>query len=659
MKLIIAEKPSVARAITDFLGSGSGCHVLTCRGHLLEPVDPHGYDPRYQKWSLSDLPLRRGGRWLLEVKPDASIRKLLSDIGRALKSGTYTEVVHAGDPDPEGQLLVDEVLEHFGWTGKTSRVMPNAIDDASLKKAFSDIRPNAAFRNIRNAAEARQIADWIIGMNLTRAVTKGLSVNALVSIGRVQTPTLAMVVRRHFEIAGFVEQTFWTLDGHFKTAGGQLLKLKFEPDPRITDRKEAGALLSALVGQIVPLDVKRGTSVKRAPMPFDMKDFQSAAEKLYGWDMKRSLEALQASYDNKYTSYPRTDCCYMPEGQAGEAVGIARGVAAAMGLNHDLVPLMRPSPRIYNNKKVAEHHGLAPTSRIPGTHVDGDIRKAWALVSFRFLMSLMPDAAVDTMTVTATLKGIGDHDPAAFAAKFDRITNREASWKRLEAMRAEAIGVPLSKGPKADDDEDDAETVCPKVADGERSKLMSADLHEGRTTPPEPFTQASLAQEMSQAAKYVSDPKQKERLKESKGIGTSATRSNIILGLITKGFLQMKGKRLDPTELGVQVIQSVPKEMSDVAITAQWEEALRLISRGEYSNTEFVQRIEHVVEKRLAQIAALRSTGVRITASKPAPSKPAPAGSRGAPGKGRAPKSGTTRKSAPRSKPLEKSSRRC
>ncbi len=658
MKLIIAEKPSVARAITDFLGGGSGCHVLTCRGHLLEPVDPHGYDPRYQKWDLSDLPLRRGGRWLLEAKPDASIRKLLSDIGRALKSGTYTEVVHAGDPDPEGQLLVDEVLEHFGWTGKTSRVMPNAIDEASLKKAFADVRPNAAFRNIRNAAEARQIADWIIGMNLTRAVTKGLSVSALVSIGRVQTPTLAMVVRRHFEIASFVEQRFWTLEGQFKTAGGQALKLKFEPDPRISDRKEASTLMASLISQIVPLDVKRGTSVKHAPMPFDMKDFQSAAEKLYGWDMGRSQEALQASYDNKYTSYPRTDCCYMPEGQAGDAIGIARAVVAAMGLNLDLVSLMRPSPRVYNDKKVAEHHGLAPTSRIPDPDVGGDIHKAWALVSFRFLMSLMPDAAVDTMTVTARLKGVGDHDPAAFAAKFDRITNREVSWKRIEAMRGDAVGVPLRNGPKADDDDDDAEIACPKVADSERSKLMSADLHEGRTTPPDPFTQASLAQEMSQAAKYVSDPQQKERLKESKGIGTSATRKNIIFGLITKGFLQMKGKRLDPTELGIQVIQSVPKEMSDVAITAQWEEALRRISRGEYSNIEFVQRIEHVVEKRLGQIAALRSSGVRITASKPGPTKPAAAGTRGAPGKGRTPKSNATRKSAPRSNQFGKSSRR-
>jgi DNA topoisomerase-3 len=313
MRLVIAEKPSLAKAISDVLPAGTDIRVTHCYGHMLELVEPSAYNKAWAKWNLADLPIQVSA-WKLAPKP-AAIKQLA--VIKAMM-GNCSEIIHAGDPDREGQLLVDEILDHYGWKGPVKRLLINAADPASVKKALSRIEDNSKYQGLRHSAECRQRADWLVGMNLTRAITKLLSPDILVSIGRVQTPTLALVVRRHLAIKGFVSEAFYTLRGRFALAGGREIELKCEPDPRIKDEKQAKAIAAAIKGVTTPMVVQVTQQSRFSPLPYHLGDFQKAAERHFGWSISRSLEALQAAYEAKLTSYPRVDCRYL-HGQGGSA----------------------------------------------------------------------------------------------------------------------------------------------------------------------------------------------------------------------------------------------------------------------------------------------------------------------------------------------------
>jgi len=601
VKLIIAEKPSVARAIQDCLPA-TGYAVTNCFGHLLELAQPHAYDPKWEKWDPATLPIKVVN-WKLVPKDGA--KEQIKKIAALLKSATV--VINAGDPDREGQLLVDEVLEHLGWRGPTQRLMLNATDPASVKKALAKIEDNAKYHPVRDAAACRQGADWLIGMNMSRAVTKLLSDGALVSIGRVQTPTLAMIVRRQREIDAFRSETFYKLRATFRTDAGATIDLMAEPQPRVLDEKIAQALATAVKSKRTSLAVETAAAVRRAPLPYDLSSFQKDAEAAFGWTAAQSLANLQASYEAKLTSYPRTDCRYLPSEQAGDALRIAKVVASAINPAPApaLIDLMRPSSRIYDSKKVEEHHGVIPTGMVPGSTTSDVVRKAWQLVCLQFLRSLLPDSKVEESRVSAVVDvGGRTIKSVEFSANYERLLNAGASWEALSRSGTREDG----------DAEKQVRTLPPGIDDGDAAMAIACEQVQAKTTPPKPYTEASLISDMRSVAKYVQDPKLKAVLKETSGIGTAATQAETIETLKRRSFIRVDKKAIRPTELGCQVIDSIPQEMTDPGVTAAWEDALGMIAKGKYAPALFMKGIDAVVERWLGMIRSSARDGRRITA---------------------------------------------
>jgi DNA topoisomerase-3 len=614
MRLVIAEKPSVAKAIKEAMPGQF--EVTNCFGHLFELANPEEYSPDLKQWSLNSLPIRVSN-WKLKVKPTTAdqFKKIRDLLSRA------TEVIHAGDPDREGQLLVDEVLEQAGWKGPTKRVLLSAVDPKSIQKAFSKLEDNAKYRPLMLAAQSRQRADWLVGINMTRAVTKALADGPTVSIGRVQTPTLALVVNRQRAIENFVPETFYTLVGQirFGTGADDVLTMKAEPEPRIGRKEVAQALAKATIGKGGPLSVERTAKTRLAPMPFDLPSFQKAAEQFFGWGVAKALEVLQKTYEAKLVTYPRSDCRYLPREQAAEAVGIAKAVAAKLPTEVDakILEALEPSPRIYNTAKVAEHHGIIPTGLLPSGDVSDDVLKAWRLVSVQFIASLLPNLEVEETKVSLTVPVNGRViKDVLFKASGEIRLSSGVTWSDFKL--APALGLkpkPSNKEP--------AQPLPRSLENGREASVESCDIAEGVTRPPEPFTEASLVAEMSSVAKYVTDEKLKAVLKEG-GIGTAATQADIIEKLKKRGFIGSRKAKtkeiLFATELGCEVIDAIPPALADPIHTAIWETQLADIAKGQAKPEDFMASIERAVGAWLGEILTLQRTpgAKRIRAAAPA-----------------------------------------
>ena len=635
MKLFIAEKPSLGRAIAEQLGirvrhqshieCAGGAVVTWCFGHLLEQAPPEAYSEKWKRWDEASLPITvTGDNWKLVPRKQAAgqihtIKSLLRDAKSA---------VNAGDPGREGQLLVDEVLEFAGWRGPTQRLLLNATDPANVKKALSKMDDNAKFINLLNAAKCRQRADWLVGMNLSRAVTVMLSQASAVPIGRVQTPTLGLVVKRDLEIAGFASKPFYTLTAHLssKSRSGEAVQLQLrhdspDPDIRITDEGLAKSICKLLEGKDVRLSVQTSKVSNLAPLPSDLADFQREAEMVLGWGAAKSLGVLQELYEGKLTTYPRTECRYLPSEQAGDAGRIAatavRFLSPALNEAQQkwVLSNSKPSPRIYDSTKVGEHHGIIPTGVPIPSSASKDMQAAYALVCRRFLQSLMPDhifeqTIVSFVAMTPGLRatpGAGGEDltKRVFQAKGALEGNRRLSWKVL---------VPPPKTPKPED----AQAILPPLADQSPARIDKVSTAKGKTTPPKPYTEATLIADMRQAAKFVTDPKMKSILKETTGIGTAATQAATIERLKAVGFLEVSRRNLVSTELGREVIGVCPPAMYDIGVTAAWECALADIAVGQYKPEEFMRRIDLMVQARIEDVKKKRAQGGKITArSKP------------------------------------------
>lgn len=579
MRVFIAEKPSLARAIAEGLGGerkGKGCiwcaggDVVTwCYGHLLELAPPEQYNPAWKKWTVEHLPYTVD-RWKLNPRDDA--KEQIGVIQGLLAKAS--EVVNAGDPDREGQLLVDELLDHLSWKGKTSRVLLNATDPASVEKALARIEPNSKYQNLFFAAQCRQRADWLVGMNLTVAASKLLSESALISIGRVQTPTLALVVRRDLEIEKFQQKTFYSVEAEVKTGSGKSVDLVHDPEPHIFDKGTAEQLAASVRNTAQALTVKKERKRDLAPLPFILATWQQAAEKHLKIGASEALKVLQELYEAKVVSYPRSDCPYLPAEQAGDALSIARNLISHVPIVAHLLDRMEPKVRIYDSSKVTEHHGIIPTGVAP-TGITGLLLEAYKLIVARFLATLLPDYEFEETKIQFM---VGD---AAFIAKGEKPINAYESWRVLEIKKT---------------------TLVPDVTDGERGNVAATEVKTGVTTPPKRYTEASLIADMRSVAKFVEDPKLKAKLKETSGIGTAATQASIIETLKRRGFVEIKARNIVSTEFGRAVIAALPPVLADPGVTAAWEDALTMIAEGRYPSDDFMANIARVVERRIADL---------------------------------------------------------
>lgn len=593
MRLFIAEKPSLARAIADvlpkphrrgdgYISCGSGDTVTWCIGHLLEQAEPDAYDTRYARWNLADLPIVPE-KWQLKPKP--SVAKQLNVIKRLL--GDAQQVIHAGDPDREGQLLVDEVLDYLELAPEkrqtVQRCLINDLNPQAVERAVSRLRDNREFIPLCVSALARSRADWLYGINMTRAYTilgRNAGYNGVLSVGRVQTPVLGLVVRRDEEIENFVSKDFYEVKAHIVTPAEERFTAMWIPSESCEPHQdEEGRLLNKALAEHV---IKRiegqpaivtGYNDKResetAPLPFSLSALQIEASKRFNLSAQQVLDLCQRLYEtHKLITYPRSDSRYLPEEHFAGRHAVMNAIASHVP---ELQQVAAVDPdrrnRCWDDKKVDAHHAIIPTARAGNINLSDDERKIYTLVARQYLMQFCPDAMYRKCVIDLDIAN------GKFVAKARFLA--EAGWRAL-------------LGAKERDDEDEGSPL-PVVAKGDVLLCEKGELMERQTQPPRPFTDATLLSAMTGIARFVQDKELKKILRATDGLGTEATRAGIIELLFRRTFLYKKGRYIHSSEAGRALIHCLPEIAARPDMTADWEATLTQISEKNRRYQDFMQ----------------------------------------------------------------------
>lgn len=584
MRLIIAEKPSLAQAIAEALPGYSkredgaiecgDTKVTWCLGHLLEQAPPEAYDAADKHWRLDRLPIVPQ-QWKLMPRPKA--RGQLAVIRKLIKQAT--DVVHAGDPDREGQLLVQEVIEYMKYRGPVQRLLISDLNKPAVSRALAKLHPNMDYQPLFEAAQARSRADWLYGINLTRAWTltgRQAGHDGVLSVGRVQTPVLGLIVHRDNAIRDFVPHPFYPLWVDLKVAQGQLrawwAPKEHEPlddQGRLVDRAPADALAAQLPGasgQLTQLDQQEKRQAP--PLPYSLSALQVDAARRYGLSAQMVLDICQRLYErHKLITYPRSDCRYLPEDHLQLA---QRRLTGACQNDSTLGQWLKGADftlrsKAWNDKQVGAHHAIAPT----GKTMDFSQLSATESQVFRLVVrNVMAQfyRPLRTFEVKAEFTLLNE----AFRARGQSIL--DVGWKPLFTTKEETP--PL-----------------PPLTQGEPCQALGASVEERQTRPPEPFTDASLIKAMMNIGRYVDDPSVRRTLRDTDGLGTEATRAGIIETLVQRSYLVRQQKALRATKLGCALIAALPSAVSTPERTAQWEQRLRAISERQDEPGAFQQAL--------------------------------------------------------------------
>ncbi|GMV43469.1 MAG: hypothetical protein AMXMBFR64_51850 [Myxococcales bacterium] len=600
--LLVAEKPSVARDLARVLGvrgkgdgflQGDDLWITWCVGHLVELCEPHEHDPAWRAWSAGTLPMLPDPFRLRPVKSGA---KQLRIVERLLRSRDVTSIVNACDAGREGELIFRLVAEHAGCRKPVKRLWLSSLTDQAVRDAMRAMRPASAYDALGDAARCRSEADWLVGLNATRALTllgrRGGS-DALYTVGRVQTPTLAMLVRREEEIEAFVSEPFWQVKARFGVEAGSFVATWHRgKQDRLPSPEEAGGIAAAIDAQIGTVaSVERKTVRERPPLLFDLTTLQREANRRYGLSASATLEAAQALYErHKLLTYPRTDSRHLTSDMAPRLPDVLEGVAVGVWAPHAEAVLAEPLRlgRVVDDAEVGDHHAIIPTGRRPDPDaLPPTERKVLDLVVRRFLAALHPEAIFDTARVEVVVVG------HAFAATGKVVV--QEGWLAVEPP------------PRR---QDEAEPL-PPVRPGEPAVTQEVRVHQGETQPPKRHTEATLLGAMERAGQELEEAELRRAMKEA-GLGTPATRAAIIEGLLHRGFVARDGKSLAPTALGRALIGAVPvEELKSPALTGAWERRLADVAAGRLSRSEFMAGVrEHT--------AAI--VGAILGAEPPAPS---------------------------------------
>lgn len=597
MRLFLAEKPSLGRAIAQGLGGGvemDGCIrtkngvVTWCFGHILKQYEPEDYDAKYGKWRMEDLPIVPSV-WKMKVKQDA--KKQYGRIRELVKEAD--EIVHAGDPDREGQLLVDEVLNDLGVLKKkpVQRILLNALDEKSVKEALHHLQPNDKFIGMRNSALARSRADWLIGMNLSRIYTilaRMAGYDNSVSVGRVQTPTMGLVIRRELAIRNFRPVQFFTPQIFLRHPNGNF-SAKWKPhegegvdsDGRILSRDYAEKILRKAqdgVARIETVEQKKGIAQQR--LPYSLSALQIDAGKKFGYSPQDVLDTQQALYEKKLASYPRSDCDYLPENQLGDKDAILEMLSSLEASFSDFAKRADGAirSRAWNDKKISAHHAIIPTRVKPNFSELSDREKnLYTLIAKAYVAQFFP--AQEFLTTHISVSAGGE----IFSASGKVILAQ--GWKALYTEQEESEG-----------EEKEEEQKLPSVNQGDSVAIADGQILEGVTKPPARFTPATLLKAMKEIHKYVLDKELASSLKECSGIGTEATRAGIIETIERRGFIKRQGKNFVPDELGISLCRILPETLLYPDITARWEDALDKIGNGAMSLSDFSAQQEKFLD---------------------------------------------------------------
>lgn len=607
MKLCIAEKPSVATEIANVLGckqrnngyySGGDYCVTWVFGHLCELKEPHDYDPALKRWDFSMLPILPQS-FGIKVKDDQGVKRQFNIIKHLVESAD--EVINCGDAGQEGELIQRWVLQLAGMKCPMTRLWISSLTEEAIREGFSSLRPGSDFDKLYAAGAARAMGDWLLGMNATRAYTlKYGGQGVVLSIGRVQTPTLALIVNRYNEIKDFKPETYWELKTTYRDVVFNATKGKFKTI------EEAQQALAAIQGQpFTIIDVQTKQGAEAPPRLFDLTSLQVECNKKFGFSADDTLRYIQSLYEKKLSTYPRVDTTYLSDDIYPKIPNILQGITPYMNL---VAPILqggpiRKSKKVFDNSKVTDHHAIIPTGVPPLPSLSREEKLVYDQITRRFIANFYPDSKISTTTV------LGESAEVGFKATGKQILTQ--GWRDVYNGMGQA---PANDDDKKQDGDAVSNQVMPDFKKGESGEHTPA-VQEKQTTPPKPYTEATLLRAMETAGKQVDDEELRDLMKDN-GIGRPSTRAAIIETLFKRKFIVKEKKNLQPTQTGLRLIATIKNDLlKSVEMTGQWEKKLREIERGEYDASVFLNEMRQMVSE-IVQVVYYDRTAERIELAK-------------------------------------------
>ena len=627
MIVCIAEKPSVARDIADVLGAhekkdgyieGNGYQVTWTFGHLCTLKEPHEYTPQWKAWSLGSLPMIPP-RFGIKLISNPTYEKQFRTIEWLMQRADM--IINCGDAGQEGELIQRWVMQKAGAKCPVKRLWISSLTEEAIREGFSHLHEASAYQPLYEAGLSRAIGDWLLGMNATRLYTMKYGQNRQVlSIGRVQTPTLALIVNRQQEIENFVPRQYWDLKTVYRdTTFSAIVKKneeelkEGEPNPGIepiADREQGLAWVERIKNApftITSVTKKEGREAP--PRLFDLTSLQVECNKKFGYSAEDTLKLIQSLYEKKVTTYPRVDTTFLSDDIYPKCPGILKGIRYYEQLTAPLEGKPLPkSKKVFDNSKVTDHHAIIPTGQAPVNLTDME-KRVFDLVARRFIAVFYPDCKFSTTTV------LGVVEEVEFKATGRQIL--EPGWRVV-------FGSPTASSQEEKDDTTaEADRVLPAFVKGESGPHVP-DLIERWTTPSKPYTEATLLRAMETAGKLVENDELRDALKEN-GIGRPSTRAAIIETLFKRNYIRKERKNLIATPTGVELIGLIREELLKSAeLTGIWEKKLREIERRAYSATRFLEELKQMVTEIVNTVLADNSNR-RITVQAPVPEKKAAA----------------------------------
>ena len=573
MIVCIAEKPSVAKEIADILGArsrhdgyyeGNGYQVTWTFGHLCTLKEPHDYTPLWQRWSLGSLPMIPP-RFGIKLINDKGIEKQFAVIERLMQAAEM--IVNCGDAGQEGELIQRWVMQKAQAKCPVKRLWVSSLTEEAIREGFATLKDQSEYQPLYEAGLSRAIGDWLLGMNATRLYTLKYGKNRQVlSIGRVQTPTLALIVKRHLEIENFVPQPYWELKTVYRETTFSVTEGKYDSEEK---GREALEKITGEPFTVTDVSAKKGTELP--PRLYDLTSLQVDCNKKFGLSADITLQTIQSLYEKKVTTYPRVDTTYLSDDIYPKCANILNGL-------RDYQPLIAPltgkplpkSKKVFDNKKVTDHHAIIPTGVYPQGLTDLE-KKVYDLVARHFIAVFYPDCKFSTTTV------LGESAGVKFKVTGKEIT--EPGWRVVFA------------GEQNEEKEGDKEKLLPSFTVGESGPHTPA-LAQKFTQPPKPYTEATLLRAMETAGKLVDNEELREAMKEN-GIGRPSTRAAIIETLYKRNYIRKEKKNIAATKTGIELVGLIRNELLKSAeLTGQWEKKLRDIEKREYDAKRFIEELK-------------------------------------------------------------------
>ena len=590
MIVCIAEKPSVAKEIAKVLGAnsshdgymeGNGYQVTWTFGHLCCLKEPQDYCDQWKRWSLGSLPMipPRFGIKLIE---NQGYEKQFKTIERLMQAADG--IINCGDAGQEGELIQRWVMQKAKATCPVQRLWVSSLTEEAIREAFNNLKPQDEYQSLYEAGLCRAIGDWLLGMNATRLYTLRFAQakGQVLSIGRVQTPTLAMIVKRHFEIKNFKPEKYWILSTIYRNVTFTSTKGKIK---KMEDGQKAMEVVKGKDFTVTSIEQKAGTEAP--PRLFDLTSLQVECNKKYSFSADDTLKHIQSLYEKKLTTYPRVDTTYLSDDIYPKCPSILQGIRPYAPLIQPLMgKKLKKSKKVFDSSKVTDHHAIIPTGTDPSTvSLTVDEKRVYDLVARRFIAVFYPDCKFSTTTV------MGEVEKMEFKATGKQILDE--GWRAVFGGRSDQS--------EESDKSDDKEQVLPAFEQGEHGP-HEPTLTEKQTTPPKPYTEATLLRAMETAGKMVDNEELRDALKAN-GIGRPSTRAAIIETLYKRQYISKVRKSLEPTPTGIALIGVIDEELLKSAeLTGQWEKKLRDIEAHKYDSHQFVDELKQMVCQIIQQV---------------------------------------------------------